>query len=517
MLALIIAFPAIAALLLCVVPARDERLIARLAVAAGVVWFALMLGATTMFHSGTAEAMQLEMHGRYLDLGSSGALYYHLGADGISMPLLLLTGLLMLVSLIYSAATIHTKVKSYFILFLLLGTGLAGTFLALDLFLFYIFWELAMIPMYFLIGIWGGPRRQYAAIKFFIYTTVGSLCMLLAIIYLYFQSGQYGARTDDIVELMARGRQGHLAMGTALILCFWGFALAFAVKVPAFPLHTWLPDAHVEAPTAGSVMLAGAMLKMGTYGLARISLGLFPRQSCDYAMAFLIVGLIGLIYGSLCALAQTDMKKMIAYSSVGHMGFVLLGIGAAACILPHPGLDETGAELARITALDGAILQMVNHGLITGALFLLVGVIYERAHHRDIRRLGGLFAIMPVFSGFFLFMGMASLGLPGLAGFWGEFFVLSGTFQLHPAIGAVAVIGVILTAAYFLLLVQRTLMGPVNEENGRFLDLSHTEKFCIYPLAALILLLGLWPRLLLEPVNDVSRQIVRSLRIEVTP
>lgn len=507
MLALIIAFPILAALVLLCVPREQERAIKSIAIGAGAIWFTMMLTLAAGFNMADAATMQFVMQGDWLDLGNNGAIGYHLGIDGLSLPLLLLTGLLMLLSLIYSAATITTNVKAYFVLFLLLGVGLAGTFCALSFFLFYIFWELAMVPMYFLIGIWGGPRRQYAAIKFFIYTSVGSLFMLLAIIYLYFQSGNLGARTDDMLALMAQGSHGLVTGGVAM-LCFWAFTVAFAVKVPAFPFHTWLPDAHVEAPTAGSVMLAGAMLKMGTYGLARVSLGLFPQQANEYAMVFMVIGLIGLIYGSLCALAQSDMKKLVAYSSVGHMGFVLLGLGAAALSMAPPDFTATTVRLARITALNGAILQMVNHGLITGALFLLVGVIYERAHHRDTKRLSGLMTNMPLFGGMFIFMAMASLGLPGLTGFWGEFFALGGAFQMQRLIGGLGAIGIVLTAAYFLVLVQHVVMGPLREENRSFLDLNRVEKWSLYPLAALVLLFGLWPRPLLQPINAVAQRLV---------
>lgn len=516
LLTIIIFMPLVGAMVLMALAPGNIAMIKRVAVGVGVCLFGASVVMVAGFDGARAGEMQFGVQTMWFHLWG-GAITYHLGVDGLSMPLVVLTSLLMLVSLVYSAATIQHRVKEYFIFFLLLAVGVLGTFCALDLFLFYVFWELTMMPMYFLIGIWGGPRRQYAAVKFFVYTSIGSLLMLLAIIYLYYHSGALPgaispiALTADLTELMLRQGDGLVLPGMAGALCFWAFYAAFAVKVPAFPLHTWLPDAHVEAPTAGSVMLAGVLLKMGTYGLMRVNLGLFPAESHQYATVLMLIGLIGLIYGSLCALAQTDMKKLIAYSSVGHMGFVMLGIGAAAQTTMPEGSAPWIAEQARVMALNGAALQMVNHGLITGALFLLVGVVYERAHHRDLRKLGGLLAVMPVYGGLLIFMAMASLGLPGLAGFWGEFFALAGAFQMHPVLGGLAVIGVVLAAAYLLLIVQRVLMGPVRDESHTaFRDVGRMEKWCLYPLAALVLLFGLWPKPLLEPINQVSVGIVRN-------
>ncbi|MBI2843502.1 MAG: NADH-quinone oxidoreductase subunit M [Armatimonadetes bacterium] len=422
---------------------------------------------------------------------------YMIGVDGVSMPMVWLTTLLVTLSLIYSLI-IELRPKEYFFLFLVLETGMLGTFVALDFFLFYVFWELTLVPMYFLIGIWGGPRREYAAIKFFLYTLVGSVAMLLAILAMYFNTSPH---TFNMMEMARAGMDARLG-GVGAALVFWGLFLGFAIKVPVWPFHTWLPDAHVEAPTAGSVILAGVLLKMGTYGFLRVLLPILPRTSERFWFYMAMLALISIIYGALVAMAQKDLKKLIAYSSVNHMGYVILGIAAAASV--------TGANLAdRAMALNGAMMQMFNHGVITGALFLLVGVIYERTHTRDLDSFGGLGARIPVFAGLFSMACFASLGLPGLSGFIGEFFVFRGAFGANILITALATIGIVVTAAYLLWTIQRVLLGPTNPKLEKLPDADAREVWSLAPLMALMLLFGVWPAPILKILNTASVEIAR--------
>ena len=399
---------------------------------------------------------------------------YFLGIDGVSLPLVLLTALLGFLACLASFG-IAERVKEYFVLYLLLMTGMLGTFLALDLFLFYIFWEIVLVPMYFLIGIWGGPRREYAAIKFFLYTLAGSVFMLLSILFLYLNAEP---RTFAIPELLTSGRNLTLELQQLLFL---GFFLAFAIKVPVFPFHTWLPDAHVEAPTPISVLLAGILLKMGGYGFFRIAFPLLPDAARSLAVPLAILAVINIVYGALVAMAQTDFKKLVAYSSVSHMGFVLLGLSA---------LTANG--------FNGAMLQMFNHGVITGGMFLLVGVLYDRAHTRDLSSFGGLGVKMPVYAGWLTVFGLASLGLPGLSGFIGEFLSLLGAFPTHPLLTCLAVLGVVLAAGYILLTLQRLLLGPLNPRWQALPDMNRLELATLTPLLLLIVAIGLWPPLLID-------------------
>ena len=445
----------------------------------------------------SSGAMQFEERYSWIPmLGIS----YHLGVDGISMPMVFLTCLVSFLSILYSRI-INVRVKEYFALFLLLQTACVGVFTALDFFLFYIFWEVSLVPMYFIIGIWGGPRREYAAIKFFLYTLVGSLLMLLAIIVLYFASaGPDGQRTFDIIDMIQRQPGMRLAPGLAMAV-FIGFFVGFAIKVPSFPFHTWLPDAHVEAPTAGSVMLAGILLKLGSYGMLRVSLPLLPQQFAIAAPWVALLALISIVYGSLAAMAQSDLKKLIAYSSIGHMGFVTLGIAAM-----------------NVRGVEGAVMQMFSHGLLTSCLFLLVGVIYERAHVRDIDGFGGLGQIMPRYFGVFTFVAMGSLGLPALSGFFAELLVLLGAWEsgsytaLAPGIAALgtrwfaysALAGVIITAAYMLWTVQRIFMGERNEKWAKLPEINALELVCLAPLMALSLFVGCYPIGLLRPIEAAA-------------
>ncbi len=421
-------------------------------------------------------------------------IHYYMGVDGISIPLIFLTTLLTTLSLIYSWI-INERPKEYFALFLFLETGMLGVFTAMDFFLFYIFWEISLVPMYFLIGVWGGPRKEYAAIKFFLYTLVGSVAMLLAIIGVYFNVHTFSI-PDAIQKLPFAGDW------TMQSLAFIAFFLAFAIKVPSWPFHTWLPDAHVEAPTAGSVILAGILLKLGGYGFIRILLPMLPDAAQFYSMPMAILALISIVYGALVAMAQKDMKKLIAYSSVNHMGYVMLGIAAAAA--------ANGAVADKAMALSGAMMQMFAHGLITGALFLLVGVIYERTHNRDLDQFGGLGAKIPVYGGLLSFMAFASLGLPGLAGFVSELLIFRGALPIYTVITALAGLGIILNAAYLLWMIQRVLLGPLNPRWVEVPDVDRREVISLVPLVALTIFVGVLPALLINTFNGPIMNIVKA-------
>lgn len=412
---------------------------------------------------------------------------YHMGVDGISYLLLLLTTLLCFLACLASFS-IKERVKEYFIFYLLLETGMLGTFVALDLFLFYIFWEITLVPMYFLIGIWGGPRKEYAAMKFFLYTLAGSVFMLLGILALYFTSMPH---TFNIIELA-----GQNDIFTKMFQCivFAALFFGFAIKVPIFPFHTWLPDAHVEAPTPISVLLAGVLLKMGAYGFFRISYPILPQAAVFFAFALAILAVINIVYGALVAMAQTDFKKMVAYSSVSHMGFVILGLAA---MTPN--------------GFSGAILQMFNHGIITGALFLLVGVLYERSHTRDLNAFGGLGARIPAFGGILIFFSLASLGLPGLSGFVSEFLSLLGAFNVFKVITIISVSGIVITAGYFLFMIQRILLGPLNSKWEKIEEINTLELVTLVPLMIIVVVLGVYPKLALDIINPPINFILTNI------
>jgi len=427
---------------------------------------------------------------------------YKLGVDGLSVVLVVLTTTLMWISILASFRPIQERIKEYMVSFLILEVGMIGVFVALDTFLFYIFWEVVLVPMYLIIGIWGGANRIYATIKFVLYTLVGSLLMLVAILATAFA---YQAGTGswvgafDFEALRQYAATAGFADGLQLF-AFAAFFLAFAIKVPMFPFHTWLPDAHVEAPTAGSVILAGVLLKLGGYGFIRFALPLFPAAAQAYAPAIILLSLIAIIYGAIVALVQPDLKKLVAYSSVSHMGFVTLGI-----------------FIFQPQGMQGAILQMVNHGLITGALFLLVGVIYERTHDRTIARMGGLSAPTPVYAAAFGFFILASAGLPGLSGFVGEFLVLVGSFDYQPAVAGIAALAMILAAAYLLWMFQRVAFGePSDFLRGlghHLTDMTPVEILTLAPLGALVVVLGLFPGLVLEIIDGS----VAGALADVTP
>ena len=401
------------------------------------------------YHTG---GMQFSVNVPWIrDLGVN----YHMGVDGLSVPMIFLTALLTTLSIIYSWI-INERPKEYFWLFLLLATGMFGVFTSLDYFLFYVFWEVGLIPMFFLIGVWGGPRREYASIKFVLYTLVGSVAMLLAILAMYFNVSDPVTHKHTFDMLIIAAQKPFHGVHGIQSLIFWALFVGFAIKVPVFPFHTWLPDAHVEAPTAGSVILAGVLLKMGAYGFLRVILPTVPEAATYFWMPVAILALISIVYGAFVAMAQTDLKKLIAYSSVNHMGYVTLGVAAAM----SPIAAASAAD--RAMALNGAMLQMFSHGIITGALFLLVGVVYERAHTRNLNDFGGLWARTPVYGSVFIVACLASLGLPGMSGFVAELFVLVGSFKTSVLFTGLATIGIVVTAAYLLWTIQRILLGPAN-------------------------------------------------------
>ncbi len=436
---------------------------------------------------------------------------YFLGIDGISMPMVLLTAIISFIATI-SSWNIEKSVKGYFALFLLLDTGMMGVFVALDFFLFYIFWELMLLPMYFLIGIWGGPRKEYAAIKFFIYTLFGSVFMLLVMIGLYFSATESLADGSKVFtfNLLALMNQSNFTPDGILspfnphnlrFIAYLALFVGFAIKIPMFPFHTWLPDAHVEAPTPISVILAGVLLKMGTYGILRISYPIFPEITKDLIWYIALFGMINIIYGALVALAQKDFKKLIAYSSISHMGYVLLGMAS---------LTSTG--------INGAILQMFNHGTITAMLFLIVGVVYDRAHTRGIYDFGGLATQMPVYSGFVTVAFFAAIGLPGLSGFISEALVFVGAFSINliRVLTIISTLGILLGAGYMLWTLQRIFLGPLNEKWTSLPDLDKREYFMFVPLSMIIIFLGVYPSAMLDIMNASVNTLVNFIHSNVS-
>jgi NADH-quinone oxidoreductase subunit M len=462
--------PVLGAAVVFLLPRRAEGLVKVTALATSLVTFAVSVPLFTRFDASLSAYQFVEQRTWMPTLGVS----YHLGVDGISLLLVLLTTFLMPLVLLSSWHSIERRWKEFAITMLLLETGMLGVFVALDLFLFYIFWEAMLVPMYLIIGIWGGPNRVYAAVKFILYTLTGSLLMLVAILALYFINGAAtGAYTFDL-PVLARYV---LPAGRAQNLMFLAFALAFAIKVPMWPFHTWLPDAHTEAPTPGSVILAGVLLKMGTYGFLRFCLPLFPQATMTFAPWMFALAVIGIIYGAWVSTVQADMKKLVAYSSVSHLGFVVLGLFT---------LNPQG--------MVGAIIQMVNHGLSTGALFLIVGMLYERRHTRLIAEYGGLWKIVPALSVVFLIVTFSSMGLPGLNGFVGEFLILVGAFQVHRPAAVLATTGIIFAAVYLLWMYQRVIFGDITHEENRALpDLSLREWVILVPVLACIIWIGVYP------------------------
>ena len=420
---------------------------------------------------------------------------FTLGVDGISLMMVLLTTFILPLTVLGSWTSVRAKVRSYYVLMLVLTTGMLGVFLARDLFLFYVMWEVMLVPMYFIIGIWGGERRIYASIKFFLYTMLPSLLMLVAIVYLGLNAGSAGIPNFSYDHLLvAPALSAHVAL-----LLFGAFFLAFAVKVPMFPFHTWLPDAHVEAPTAGSVILAGIMLKMGTFGFLRLALPLFPGAAMNptVRMTILILAVIGIIYGALVALVQPDFKKLVAYSSVSHLGFVMLGIFALT-----------------VQSVQGALMVMINHGISTGALFLLIGMIYERKHSRLIESYGGIARVVPMFAAALTFVSLSSIGLPGTNGFIGEFLVLVGAFRTFPVLATISATGVIFAAAYLLWAIQRILFNKLDKpENAHIPDLNRRELAILAPLVAVIIWLGVYPAPVLRRMEGAAEAFVNRVEM----
>jgi NADH-quinone oxidoreductase subunit M len=454
------------------------------ALATSLVTFGLSLVMLSYFKIGE-PGIQMEIDLPWIQF-ANWTISFHMGVDGLSILLVMLTTLLTPISILSTWSAVQERVKDFMIFFLLLEVGMVGVFVSLDLFLFYIFWEFTLVPMYFLIGVWGGPRRMYAAIKFFLYTMAGSILMLLAILWLGINQG-----TFSVPEIIANGG----ILPDIQLWLFLAFAAAFAIKVPMWPLHSWLPDAHVEAPTAGSVILAGVLLKMGTYGFLRFNLSMFPEAALKAAPWLALLATIGIIYGAVVSYAQQDVKKLVAYSSVSHLGFVMLGLFA---------LNPQG--------IQGAILQMVNHGLSTGALFLIVGMIYERRHTRDMDAFGGLWKIMPIYGVLTLIVTLSSMGLPGLNGFVGEFTILLGAFGsdfISPWFAGVSALGVILAAIYMLKMFQKMFLGPVTkDENKTLKDLNWREIVTLVPLLVFIFWIGLYPKFFFDLMSPSVEQLV---------
>ena len=493
LLTVITFLPLAGSLALLMLRSDDRVWIRRLALVISLAEFALSLLLLRGFETRSA-AYQFEEFRRWI---ASPPIRYHLGVDGINLFLVLLTTFLTPISILASWDGISTRTREFYLMLLVLETGIIGVFLALDLFLFFVFWEVMLIPMYFLIGVWGHERRIYAAVKFVLYTMTGSVLMLIGIIWLYNLTG-----TFDLPMIQAMLQAGQVSLEPrAELLLFGAFFLAFAIKVPLFPLHTWLPDAHVEAPTAGSVILAGILLKMGTYGMLRFCLPLFPDASRRLAPYIAVLAIIGIIYGALVAMVQPDLKKLVAYSSVSHLGLVVLGIFAFNNI-----------------SINGAIYQMLNHGVSTGALFLCVGMLYDRRHTHLIREFGGLATPLPVFSAFFLFVCLSSLGLPMLNGFVSEFLILTGTYSRNARWASFATTGTILSAVYLLWAYQRVCLGEVTVERNRALpDANPRERVILFAVAALILFMGIgsvtFTRRMEASTQNVLEQMQRPVRL----
>ena len=485
-------FPLVGVLvILFLLKEENKNAIRWTALLTSLVTFGISLWMLSGFNASDG-GLQMEINQPWITV-SDWSLNFHMGVDGLSILLVLLTTFLTPISILSTWSAVEERVKDFMVFFLLLEIGMLGVFVSLDLFLFYIFWEFTLVPMYFLIGIWGGSRRMYAAVKFFLYTMAGSILMLLAILWLGTNQG-----TFDVVRLINMG-------GIAPDLQIWlflAFAAAFAIKVPMWPLHSWLPDAHVEAPTAGSVILAGVLLKMGTYGFVRFNIPMFPEAAVKLAPWMALLATIGIVYGAAVSYAQKDVKKLVAYSSVSHLGFVMLGLFA---------LNPQG--------IQGGILQMINHGLSTGALFLIVGMIYERRHTRDMDAFGGLWKIMPVYGALTLIVTLSSMGLPGLNGFVGEFTILLGAWgagQSGPLgsvlYAAVSALGVILAAVYMLYMFQKMFLGPVTlDENKNLKDLNWREIFTLLPLLIFIFWIGLYPKPFFDLMAPAVEKLVSAL------
>jgi NADH-quinone oxidoreductase subunit M len=483
-------FPLVGVLVILFINRENSNAIRWIALIASTLTFGISLWMLVQFNPADPD-LQMVVNIPWIQV-AGWEISYFLGIDGLSILLVLLTTFLTPISILSTWTAVEERVKEFMLFFLLLEVGMVGVFLSLDLFLFYIFWEFTLVPMYFLIGIWGGPNRVYAAIKFFLYTMAGSILMLLAILWLGISQG-----TFSVPEIIAAG----VIPGDIQLWLFLAFAAAFAIKVPMWPLHSWLPDAHVEAPTAGSVILAGVLLKMGTYGFLRFNLSMFPEASVRLAPWIAVLAVIGIIYGAMVSYAQKDVKKLVAYSSVSHLGFVMLGLFAI-----------------NLQGIEGGILQMINHGISTGALFLVVGMIYERRHTRDMDSFGGLWKVMPVYAVLTLIVTLSSMGLPGLNGFVGEFTILLGAFGSKvlntPWFAALAAIGIILAAVYLLYMFQKLFLGPVDKEENRvLLDMNLREIVTLVPLLIFIFWIGLYPSPFFNLMEASVAKLVENIQV----
>jgi NADH-quinone oxidoreductase subunit M len=490
-LSAILFIPAIAAVVMLFLPAAKLGLLRWFTLLASLIPFGLSLLIWSRFNPDAVGFQFQEQYNWYAAIGSS----LHLGLDGLSLTMVLLTTLLTPLAILASFS-VTDRVKPYMMLFLFLETGMLGVFMALDLLMFFVFWEIGLVPMYFLINQWGSANKDYASLKFMIYTMGGSLGLLLGIQLL---GALFG--TFDIAAITSRwtAAQGFLLgfpIANVKAVVFWAFVIAFAVKVPIWPFHTWLPDAHTEAPTAGSMLLAGVLLKLGAYGFLRLVLPLYPDEAKHFAFALALLATAAIVFGAFGSFGQTDFKRLVAYSSVNHMGFVVLGIAAAAL--------AAGTADARI-AINGAILQMFNHGLSAAGMFFLVGVIYERTHTRNLNDFGGLFPLVPIYGGILIFTSMASLGLPGLNGFVSEFLVVRGTYPLLTPYTAISMLGLLFTGAYILKGIMKVLHGPLNEHwahgEHKLTEISTREIIVMAPIMALILFIGVWPAWILNVIN----------------
>jgi len=511
LLTLILSFPVLAALIVLCLPKDNLKAIRWTAFCASLVPFLITVYLWTQFNTGQGGYQFQEQYNWYVAIHST----YHVGVDGLSLTMVLLTTLLSPLAILASF-NITDRLKAYMMLFLFLETGMLGVFLAVDLLIFFVFWEIGLVPMYFLINQWGSEKgereiwkgvkiqaRNYASLKFIIYTMAGSLGLLLAIqlIGVLFQNYDLPVLYTKW-NALTNGTLLGLSVSTVKTIAFWAFVIAFAIKVPVWPFHTWLPDAHTEAPTAGSMILAGVMLKLGAYGFLRLVLPLYPMESAKYAGWLAFLAVMAIVFGAFSAYGQNDFKRLVAYSSVNHMGFVLLGIAAAA---------KAAGTLNGTIALDGAVLQMFNHGLSAAGMFFLVGVLYERTHTRNLDDFGGLFPLVPTYGGILIFTSMASLGLPGLNGFISEFLVVRGSWPVFPVFTGVAMLGLLFTGAYILKGIKNVLHGPLNDHwahgEHKLTDINLRETIVMAPLMGLILVIGIYPAWILNTINKAMMML----------